>query len=192
VNRFSVVITAALALGLSSIAPASAQLSSSANYMGRPDPGLALALVQAGGGAGNFTGFTLVQTLTGEMTQAERATLNERYGAKNVDVFVDSLTFVVNDALVQMKRSGMRPARRPNPDTGDPAVLSAALYKDGTPPGMRQFAPGYLLARLFSPSISARAIANLDANPNFGPGADRDFQTIFTQFMNDLKSGYGT
>src|SRR5690606_18413009 len=69
-------------------------------YLGAPALDVTAALVQAGGGAADFSFAKALVSMLGETTvNAEVAKLNKQYGEKNVQGFIGGMDFAIKDAL---------------------------------------------------------------------------------------------
>jgi hypothetical protein len=144
-------------------------------------------MVVAGGGPQAFDSAKLVGVLAGDKTQAEVASLTQKFGADNVKSFLTVFNFVVNDALKYVTEAKIAlPAPDPNPSDGK--ALAAALYKQGINPDGR-FDVEYMLDGLVSHGIHVKVMDDIDAK--YGAAADANYHAVLTQAMMDLKSVYG-
>jgi hypothetical protein len=169
-------------------APTKARFSSATTYTGAPQLQTTLALVIAGGGPSAFDSAKLVGVLAGDKTQAEVASLQQKFGADNVKSFLTVFTFVVNDSLKYVKAANIALPSTPSPDPKDGKALAAALYKLGiTPAGT--FDVEYMLDGLVSHPIHVTVMNDIDAK--FGTAADANYHAVLTQAMTDLKAVYG-
>ena len=165
-----------------------ARFSSAHAYTGAPQLPTTLSMVIAGGGPAAFSSTKLVGVLAGDKTQAEVASLTQKFGADNVKSFLNVFDFVVNDALKYVKEQNIALPSTPNPDPKDGKALAAALYKLGvTPSG--NFDVEYMLDGLVSHPIHVKVMDDIDAK--YGPAADGNYHAVLTQAMMDLKSVYG-
>jgi hypothetical protein len=159
-------------------------------YRGAPNLPLTLSVVIAGGGPAHFQAATLVGVLAGPLTSAEVAKLTKQYGAANVQSFLATFTFAINDALRLAKQLNVALPTQPNPDPRDGGKLSAALVQAGTMPSGR-YDVGYMIDRMISHDLHALLMRDINDNPAFGPKANANFHIILTQAVLDLKAAYG-
>jgi hypothetical protein len=173
---------------LSQTATDKARFSAAPVYTGAPQLPTTLSLVVAGGGPTAFSSTKLVGVLAGDKTQAEVASLTEKFGADNVKSFLNVFNFVVNDSLKYVKAANIALPSQPNPDPKDGKALATALYKLGvTPAG--SFDVEYMLDGLVSHGIHVKVMDDIDAK--YGSAADANYHAVLTQAMLDLKSVYG-
>ena len=157
-------------------------------YTGAPQLPTTLSLVVAGGGPSAFDSTKLVGVLAGSKTQAEVASLQQKFGADNVKSFLTVFNFVVSDSLRYVKEQKIALPSSPNPDPKDGKALAAALYKLGvTPSG--NYDVEYMLDGLVSHPIHVKVMDDIDAK--YGNAADGNYHAVLTQAMMDLKSVYG-
>jgi hypothetical protein len=199
--RTSILAVAALATfaGLSSPLVAGAQPAPMASaapkarfsdvgaYTGAPNLPLTVSMVVAGGGPQAFDSTKLVGVLAGDKTQAEVASLTQKFGADNVKSFLTVFNFVVSDALKYVTDAKI-PLPAPSPDPTDGKALAAALYKQGVNPDGR-FDVEYMLDGLVTHGIHVKVMDDIDAK--YGAAADANYHAVLTQAMMDLKTVYG-
>jgi hypothetical protein len=159
-------------------------------YRGAPNLPLTLSVVIAGGGPSHFQAATLVGVLAGPLTNAEVAKLTKQYGAANVQSFLATFTFAIDDALRLAKQLNVALPTQPNPDPRNGGKLSAALVQAGTMPNGR-YDVGYMIDRMISHGLHALLMRDINDNPAFGPKANANFHIILTQAVLDLKAAYG-
>ncbi len=138
----------------------------------------------------SFDGPKLIGALGGDHTQAEIGSLQERFGADQVEVVPERIH--LRGRPVRALR-GRRPAvvagASPVPDPGNGKGLTLYLYGLGVPPGGR-FNVEYLLDRLFSHAVHVKVMDEIDAN--FGPAADANFHAVLSRALVDLNASYGS
>jgi hypothetical protein len=159
-------------------------------YRGSPNLQLTLAVVIAGGGPQHFQAAKLIGALAGPLTNAEVAKLTKEYGAANVQSFLATFTFAIDDALGIVQRLKIPLPQQPLPDPKDGGKLSAALVRAGTMPDGR-YDVGYMIDRMVSHDIHKVLMHDINDNPQFGPRANANFHVILTQAVLDLKAAYG-
>ncbi len=151
-------------------------------YNGAPALEATAALVQAGGGASNFSFSTALVSMLGEKTvNAEVAKLNKQYGEKNVTNFINGMTFAVNDGLKRATAAGVKLPAAPADLKG--AKLAEALVKAGVAPDGVWWS-GYLFDVALSHDIHVQVMQDIDAK--FGHGADENTHKILNQAMFDV------
>jgi hypothetical protein len=155
-------------------------------YTGAPALDATAALVEAGGGAANFSfAKALVSMLDEKTVNAEVAKLNKQYGEKNVKDFIAGMDFAVNDALKRATEKGVKlPA--PAPLKGD--ALAKALVQAGTAPD-GTFWSGYLFDKALSHDLHNEVMADIDAKA--GHAADENTHKILNQAMYDVAQALG-
>jgi hypothetical protein len=156
-------------------------------YTGAPALPVTLSMVIAGGGPSNFSTLTLVHTLAGDKTDAEVASLKQKFGDQKVGNFVKVFDFVVADSLRIVKQKGIALPSAPNPNPKDGKALAQALW------GAGQTGDGYnvevMLDRAVSHGIHDQVMDDIDKK--YGIGADADYHAVLNQAMHDLASVYG-
>lgn len=191
------VLVAALALGgvafgggvAMAATPAAAPMSQSEMnwfggpvYTGAPALEVTAALVQAGGGASNFSFSKALVSMLGEKTvDAEVAKLNKQYGEKNVTNFINGMTFAVNDGLRLATEQGIKLPPAPADLKG--VKLAQTLVSAGTVPDGTWWA-GYLFDKALSHDNHVKVMVDIDTK--FGHGADENTHKILNQAMYDV------
>lgn len=158
-------------------------------YTGQPNLPLTLSLIAAGGGPGNFKTTELVSVLAGDKTQAELASLTQKFGAANVNSFVDVFDFVIADALKIVTAAKVALPSAPSPAPSDGKALATALYNAGIDKSAGSFNVEYLLDGLVTHPVHVQVMKDIDAK--FGERADANYHVVLYQAMTDLKSIYG-
>jgi len=165
-----------------------ARFSSAPVYTGAPQLATTLSMVIAGGGPAAFDSTKLVGVLAGDKTQAEVASLQQKFGADNVKSFLTVFNFVVTDSLKYVKAANIALPSTPSPDPKDGKALAAALYKLGVMPS-GSWDVEYMLDGLVSHPIHLKVMDDIDAK--YGNAADANYHAVLTQAMMDLKAVYG-
>jgi len=155
-------------------------------YTGKPALPVTLSMVIAGGGPNNFTTLTLVRVLAGDKTDAEVASLKQKFGDQKVTNFVTIFPFVISDSLKIAKEKGVALPAAPNPDPKNGQALAGALWAAG------QTGHGYnvevMLDRAVSHPIHLQVMKDIDAK--YGLAADADYHAVLNQAMHDLATVY--
>lgn len=155
-------------------------------YTGAPALPVTLSMVIAGGGPGKFDSVTLVKALAGDKTQAEVASLKQKFGDEKVGNFLKVFNYVVSDTLRIVKEKNITLPSTPSPDPKNGPALAGALWAAG------QAGSGFnvevMLDRAVSHGIHDQVMTDIDKK--FGIGADADYHIVLNQAMHDLASVY--
>lgn len=155
-------------------------------YTGKPALPVTLSMVIAGGGPNNFATLTLVKVLAGNKTDAEVASLKQKFGDQKVTNFVTIFPFVVSDSLKIAKEKGVALPAVPNPDPKNGEALAGALWGAGqTGQG---FSVEVMLDRAVSHPIHIQVMKDIDVK--YGIAQDADYHAVLNQAMHDLASVY--
>lgn len=195
--NFSRFLTAALALAiLLSTTTAFADTMAAAErgryggpvYNGAPALDVTAALVQAGGGAANYSTATALVSMVGKPTvDAEVAKLTKQYGASAVTQWLKTFDFAVTDALKIATAAGIK---LPAPAALTGKALAVGLVKAGVDSG-GAFQTEYLLDKAVSHKIHDQVMDDIDKAPGFGKIADLQYHTISNQAFYDLAQALG-
>lgn len=187
VLAFVSAIVIALTLAASAADRPKARFSDEFSYTGPPKLALTLAMIQAGGGAKDFSAQKLINTLAGSGAPAEVEKLTKQFGAQGYSSFITVFDFVAGDRMhiVSMKHIAMPKAPAVAPSDGK--ALAAALLKAGTTSNGR-FDVEYLLDSLDSHINHVEVMDDIDKK--FGRKADAGYHVLFATLMIDLKAQY--
>lgn len=141
-----------------------------------PNPAMLTAVVNLGGGAGHFSAATFRMALS--TAPDEEKNMRAAVGSANVDRFDEVFTFVVDDALATMKRSGKA---LPPPLSTDPKTVAGALYKAGIS-GSR-FDIEHCFDTLFSPAVHDHAM--LAVGRKYGAAGEAAYHAVFARLIQD-------
>jgi hypothetical protein len=160
-------------------------------YTGKPDLPLTVAFVQAGGGPGNFSLVTALNSMLGaDMVNQEVAKLTNQYGKQRVQNWVKGINYAVKITLQTVKEKGMQ---LPSPANLQGKELAMALVKAGTvmsnTPANNTFWAGLLFDRLLSHPIHEKVMAKSDQN--YSKAWDGNYHQITNQAMYDLAQALG-
>ena len=197
------VLVAALALGgiafagasmAAGMAPAAApaaqaQMNASAmnwfggeTYSGAPALTVTAALVKAGGGASNFSFSNALVSMLGQKTvNGEVAKLTKQYGKKDVDDFINGMTFAVNDGLKRATEAGVKLPAAPADLKGVKlarTLVTAGTTSDGT------WWSGFLFDKALSHDIHVKVMQDIDAK--YSHAADENTHKLLNQAMYDV------
>lgn len=151
-------------------------------YSGTPELGITAALVEAGGGADNFSFATALVSMLGEETvNAEVAKLTEQYGEKNVNDFINGMTFAVKNGLKHATEAGVKLPEASAELKG--TELAKALVTAGTAPDHVWWS-GYVFDRLLTHDIHVKVMVDTDIK--YSHEADRNTHNILNQAMYDV------
>ena len=155
-------------------------------YTGKPALPVTLSMIVAGGGPSDFSTLTLVQTLAGDKTSAEVASLKKQFGDAKVANFVKVFNFVVADSLRIVKEKNIALPSTPDPNPKDGKALAMALWNAGQTP--KGFNVEVMLDRAVSHPIHDQVMDDIDKK--YGLAADADYHAVLTQAMKDLATVY--
>ncbi|HTX58768.1 MAG TPA: hypothetical protein VMH02_03750 [Verrucomicrobiae bacterium] len=171
----------ALALGTFAAAPAA-----TVAYTGAPDVNVTAAFYNAGGGPGSFSSVRAIESMVGEGTLSSGlSTLAAKYGQDQADRFPAYFDFVMHDAW---ERAGQDNLMIPPFGSHDGHMLAVDLLHAGTTPS-GNFSTRYLLAKLFTPTVSDRVLSDL--SDRYGAGSVTAFEQMSNSFFYDLSAQLG-
>jgi hypothetical protein len=151
-------------------------------YNGAPALNVTAALVKAGGGASDFSFSKALVSMLGEKTvNAEVAKLTKQYGKKDVDDFINGMTFAVNDGLKRATEAGVKLPAAPADLKG--AKLAETLVNAGTTSDGTWWS-GFLFDKALSHDIHVGVMQDIDAK--YGHGADENTHKLLNQAMYDV------
>lgn len=155
-------------------------------YLGAPALDVTVALVQAGGGAENFSfAQALVHMLGEDTVNAEVAKLTKQYGEEEVKNFIVGMDYAVNSALRIVTEAKVE---LPEAAKLSGVELAKTLVKAGTAPDNVWWS-----GRLFDVALS-NDIHNkvmMDINVNVSPEMDELTHKILNQAMYDVAQALG-
>ncbi len=175
----------ALAFATSGSAQAKGRFGGGASYTGAPALAVTASLVQAGGGADNYSTATALTSMLGAPTvNAEVAKLNGQYGQMRVSRFLTVFDFAVKDALSIATRAGVT-----LPDAAMSGTdLAKTLVTAGEEPN-GVFNTELLLDKAVTHKIHEQVMDDIDAK--FGVKADKDYHRISNQAHYDIGKALG-
>lgn len=151
-------------------------------YSGDPALDVTAALVEAGGGASDFSFSTALVSMLGEKTvNAEVAKLKKQYGDENVTAFIDGMTFAVNDGLKRATEAGVTLPEVSTDLNGEQlarTLVNAGTTSDGT------WWAGYLFDKLLSNDLHVKVMMDIDAHASHA--VDENTHKILNQAMYDV------
>lgn len=153
-----------------------ATFAASGEVAAAPNPALLAAVVNLGGGADHFSAAAFRRALS--TSPDEEKNLRAAAGSANVDRFDEVFTFVVNDALATMKRSGKA---LPPPLSPDPKSVAGALYKAGI--SGSTFDIEHCFDTLFSPAVHDHAM--LAVGRKYGAAGETAYHAVFARLIQD-------
>jgi hypothetical protein len=156
-------------------------------YTGAPELALTASLVQAGGGAGQFSVVKALDSMVGaRLVDVEVAKLTKQYGKATVGIWVKAFNAAVEDALQVAAKRGVKLPQATL--TGKP--LAVALVKTGTTPD-GTFWAGWLYDNLLTHAIHDQVMTDLEQNPAYGVNDDATLHAINNQAFYDLAHALG-
>jgi len=157
-----------------------------ASYQGEPALAVTAALVEAGGGAEDFSfSDALVAMLGEDVVNAEIAKLTKQYGEDQVNTFIHGMDMAIKYSLERATEAGIS---LPEPaDLTGPALAKALVNAGVTPDGT--FWSGYLFDKAISHQLHNQVMA--DINANVGYEADKTTHKILNQAMYDVAQALG-
>jgi hypothetical protein len=154
-------------------------------YRGDPALGVTASLVAAGGGPGEFSILTALDSMVGPDTvHGEAASLTKRYGGTRVKRFIEVFNFAVKDSLKIATDAGVT---LPEP-TVSGKDLALTLVKAGMD-DHGVFYTGFLLDKAVTHKIHDQVMMDIDHK--FGMGADKDYHRISNRAHYDLGMALG-
>lgn len=155
-------------------------------FTGKPALPVTVALVKAGGGAGNFSLVTALNNMLGHQTvAAEVAKLTHQYGATRVTNWVNGIDFYIQDTLKIVKQKGIM---LPPPADLSGTALAKALVKAGTTSD-GTFWAGHLFDVAVSHPIHIQLMN--DADVQYGGNWDANAHAITNQAFYDVAQALG-
>jgi hypothetical protein len=154
-------------------------------YEGAPALDVTAALVQAGGGAGNFsTAAALTSMVGGDAVTGEVTKLDKQYGDQNVQSWLSVFDFAVKDALSIATKAGVTlPAGSLTGKDLAVTLVKAGLDTDNT------FYTEFMLDKAVSHKIHVQVMEDIDAK--YGGAADTNYHRISNQAFVDLAHALG-
>ena len=151
-------------------------------YNGAPALTVTAALVKAGGGASDFSFSKALVSMLGEKTvNGEVAKLTKQYGKKDVDDFINGMTFAVNDGLKRATAAGVKLPAAPADLKG--VKLAKTLVNAGTTSDGTWWA-GFLFDKALSHKIHVEVMQDIDAK--YSHASDENTHKILNQAMYDV------
>jgi hypothetical protein len=142
------------------------------------DAALLSAIVSIGGGADHFNAATFRRAVAAAVPDEDQ-TLRTAFGSGVVDRFDNVFTYVVNDGLATIKRSGKA---LPVPTSTDPRTIAAGLYAAGLHDGT--FDVEHLFDTLFSPAVHDHAMVAVGRK--YGQGGETAYHVVLAKLIRDV------
>lgn len=150
-------------------------------YQGEPALAVTAALVEAGGGADDFSfASALVEMLGADTVSSEVAKLAEQYGADEVDTFVSGMDAAIGYGLQRATEAGVS---LPEPADISGTELAETLVKAGVGPD-DTFWSGYLFDQAISHDLHNQVMADINSNASYED--DKITHKILNQAMFDV------
>jgi len=142
------------------------------------NPALLAAVVNLGGGADHFSAATFRHAVAA-VERDEETLLRSSVGSAAIDRFDTVFTYVVNDGLATMKRSGkMLPA----PSSTDAKIVAASLFQAGLHDG--SFDVEQLFDTLFSAEVHDHAMVAVGRK--YGADGETAYHTVIAKLIADI------
>lgn len=156
-------------------------------YSGAPELNVTAALVEAGGGAENFSFAKALVSMLGEKTvNGEVAKLQKQYGKDEVNTFITGMDYAVKDGLKRATEAGVKLPAAPADLHG--VALARTLVVAGTAPDGVWWS-GYLFDHALSHNLHNQVME--DINANVSPQADMTTHKLLNQAMFDVAHALG-
>ena len=154
-------------------------------YEGAPALTVTASLVEAGGGADNFSIATALTSMVGQKAVGDEvAKLTNQYGQDKVNSWITVFNYAVGDALKIATNAGVKlPEGNLSGTDLAKTLVTAGLDKDGT------FYTEFLLDKAVSHKIHVQVMEDIDKK--YGGKADTDYHAITNQAMVDLAHALG-
>ena len=159
------------------------------SYRGRPDLGLTLAMVQAGGGPRRFDSVRLFKVLAGNNAKRESLKLQRLYGKARMAAFMQTFNFAVTDLVPLFKMNGIAMPNAPRISPSKGRDLTVAIYHAGIMP-TGKWDCGYMMERLMTHPVHIALMHDINVARGHGPQHDANFHIILTRMIVDLRNMY--
>ncbi len=159
------------------------------SYRGKPDLGLTLAMVQAGGGAAHFDSGRLFRAIAGRHAQKESVKLQRLYGKAKMAAFMQTFTFAVHDLVSIFSINHIALPKQPSISPRDGARLAGAIYHSGIMP-TGKYDCGYMMEHLMTHSVHIVLMHDINVARGHGPAHNANFHIILTRMIVDLRNAY--
>lgn len=144
---------------------------------------LTAALLQAGGGAEDFSTRTALVNVLGEpATDQELTKLEQQYGKRAVQSWLEISDWLVTQGLVQLRNIGTELPPPPDSLKGD--RLAQALVEAGVAPEDGAFWSSYYYDHLFSHGVNR--VLEEDLGRRYGENRARRAYAVNNQLMYDI------
>jgi hypothetical protein len=159
------------------------------SYRGKPDLGLTLAIVQAGGGPAHFESGRLFQVIAGTHAKAESAKLEHLYGKARMAAFMQTFTYAVHDLLALFAINHIDLPQHPSISPHDGPRIATAIYQSGVMP-TGQYDCGYMMEHLMTHPVHIVLMHDINVAHGHGPTHNANFHIILTRMIADLRNDY--
>jgi hypothetical protein len=159
------------------------------SYRGRPDLGLTLAMVEAGGGPRHFDSARLFTVLAGHNAKRESQKLQRLYGKARMAAFMQTFNFAVADLVSLFKMNGIALPNAPRISPSKGRDLTVAIYHAGIMP-TGKWDCGYLMEQMMTHPVHIALMHDINVARGHGPQHDANFHIILTRMIVDLRNMY--
>jgi hypothetical protein len=159
------------------------------SYRGKPDLGLTLAIVEAGGGPKHFDSKRLYWVLAGPHAKKEALKLQQLYGKARMAAFMQTFTYAMHDLVSLFAINHVTLPNHPRISPRNGAVMTTAIYRDGIMP-TGKYDCGYMMEHLMTHPVHIVLMHDIDVAHGHGPAHNANFHTILTRMIADLRNQY--
>lgn len=156
------------------------------SYRGKPDLGLTLAIVQAGGGAKHFDSARLFRAMAGPYARTESAKLEHLYGKARMAAFMQTMNFAVRDMVLLFAINHIALPATPSISPNAGPRLATAIYRDGVMP-TGKYDCGYMMEHLMTHPVHVVLMHDVAVAHGHGPAHNANLHIIMTRMIADLR-----
>jgi hypothetical protein len=156
------------------------------SYRGKPDLGLTLAIVQAGGGAKHFDTARLFRAMAGPFARSEFAKLERLYGKARMAAFMQTMNFAMRDLLTLFAINHIALPAHPSVSPNAGPRLATAIYRAGVMP-TGKYDCGYMMEHLMTHPIHVVLMHDVAVAHGHGPAHNANLHIIMTRMIADLR-----
>jgi hypothetical protein len=156
------------------------------SYRGKPDLGLTLAIVQAGGGTKHFDSARLFRAMAGPFARSEFAKLERLYGKARMAAFMQTMNFAMRDLLTLFAINHIALPAHPSVSPNAGPRLATAIYRAGVMP-TGKYDCGYMMEHLMTHPIHVVLMHDVAVAHGHGPAHNANLHIIMTRMIADLR-----
>ncbi len=159
------------------------------SYRGKPDLGLTLAVIEAGGGPEHFDSVRLFRVLGGANARSEAAKLQHEYGKARMAAFEQTFTFAMRDTVKVFSLNHIALPSQPSVSPHDGRAMAVDVYRDGVMP-TGKFDCGYMMEHMMTHPVHMILMHDINDARDQGPSHNANFHIILTRLIADLHRTY--